>query len=1056
MMRMIALAAAAALTPAGRAEIVDDGEGQGGGTKWAVVIGLNYAKNERPKKLGEIGQLDNAENDAEKFAGLLKKYFGYEEGHVILVRGAAATRDRLAELFSNKELYNKARIGPRDSVLVFYSGHGHVETSGGRWVPFLLPHDIDMTGGPDGKKPVTASKGFNLADAVKGLAEKCPAQHKLLILDCCHSGAVFELDVDGRRAMTEWDAKNTTGALREKAFQAMAASRSSEKASDGPTGQGHSPFTKALLRALEVLGREAARPERDGRRHFTFSELADQVRRYADDGMVPPSQSPMAMRLTAARGEFHFFLADGADFPDRPLTAEQRKALMAIVPSTFGNWWADEIPWFMPALRKRIVEEAAAGRSADALIDREALKQAAALALKKARDELEAGSVTEGDPRRVRVELMGRIFAAARTGLRSEVIEDAVGDLAGLTLIDPSAATADDADERLRVKGGANPADLHYLAVLCQKKKRFKLAARLYREAAARYEGGTELKALCLMDHGVLELNHLRTDDHAEAVRLFRQARKEFYDKKKTPPAPFEMFVLCREADAYRQQGNLAACRERFREAFRLADQWDRDRHHLLTAAAVKHRAWGHMEMWNLDPAAKDFEAVREILRHPDNAARPEAVVDLLHAEHGLAMALRFQGGHRGALDQYRKLTVKIERQIGKVLNAPRLLSNRAEMLYLLHTRLVNTLGRQADCNLFAPPAGRDLRDAADDYRRAVQRCDRLPPDKAPAAERDLLYRWAVALSLGEEPLDPARAADLYRRASQIPLAAGQEESRTRVMRLFARELIAASEPELLADEGDGVRRESLCDALADRRGRLGGFNRDELERSMMALAWMIRRDECAGANKYRALGRVERLLGLCRTAWLSRSRREDGNTDPNLLRFLRPYYDAAFLKKKELGCPAKELVEVAWEATRGRPYHKLASGHSVLAVYFAGGQCHLVLDRAGAAGVCYPARGEHWRDAWSQKEVRGAGAGTAPSPLPLPDKLRVALRELNCEKLWCRWRDPCLDIGFGTPRVTRFRPPRGPMAGLMLPARAFNGTYDVDAEDAFAAAPRE
>ena len=43
------------------------------------------------------------------------------------------------------------------------------------------------------------------------------------------------------------------------------------------------------------------------------------------------------------RGEFHFIVSPSAEFPV-DLSDEDLKLLVAMVPSTFGNWWADEIP----------------------------------------------------------------------------------------------------------------------------------------------------------------------------------------------------------------------------------------------------------------------------------------------------------------------------------------------------------------------------------------------------------------------------------------------------------------------------------------------------------------------------------------------------------------------------------------------------------------------------------------------------------------------------------------------------------------------------------------
>ena len=54
--------------------------------------------------------------------------------------------------------------------------------------------------------------------------------------------------------------------------------------------------------------------------------------------------------------------------------------LHAMVPSTFGNWWADELPWFMPSLRYKILEQVPTTRTVFDEINRERLEQAASVA----------------------------------------------------------------------------------------------------------------------------------------------------------------------------------------------------------------------------------------------------------------------------------------------------------------------------------------------------------------------------------------------------------------------------------------------------------------------------------------------------------------------------------------------------------------------------------------------------------------------------------------------------------------------------------------------------
>src|SRR5207253_570426 len=158
------------------------------------------------------------------------------------------------------------------------------------------------------------------------------------------------------------------------------ASRESELASDGP--EQHSPFTQALLRSLQALPRKLPRD----RLRFTANMLFHEMALHLDDEL-PLEQTPQCRWLDGLQqGEFHFFPDPKAEHADPADAARTRQLLMATVPSTFGNWWADEVPWFMPSLRLRILEAHAQTKSLLSDIDTERLREAAHAVLKSLRE----------------------------------------------------------------------------------------------------------------------------------------------------------------------------------------------------------------------------------------------------------------------------------------------------------------------------------------------------------------------------------------------------------------------------------------------------------------------------------------------------------------------------------------------------------------------------------------------------------------------------------------------------------------------------------------------
>src|SRR5262249_18362601 len=141
--------------------------------------------------------------------------------------------------------------------------------------------------------------------------------------------------------------------LAEPAFQAITAGLASQPVDDG---QEHSPFTQALLRALKSVPIRVPRDQY----HFTTNQLFQSVQFYLDG---KKNQLPMCRWLDGNQGEFHFFPDPKAVFSEDVDPRKERDMLLAMVPSTFGNWWVDEIPWFMPSLRSLILQYKPESRS---------------------------------------------------------------------------------------------------------------------------------------------------------------------------------------------------------------------------------------------------------------------------------------------------------------------------------------------------------------------------------------------------------------------------------------------------------------------------------------------------------------------------------------------------------------------------------------------------------------------------------------------------------------------------------------------------------------------
>ena len=251
------------------------------------------------------------------------------------------------------------------------------------------------------------------------------------------------------------------------------------------------------------------------------------------------------------------------------------------------------------------------------------------------------------------------------------------------------------------------------------------------------------LLALCRAHYGLYLLN--QTNRFDPAAQMMAAARKEFGAET---PVPFQIFTLCREADALRYAKKWRLSDDRFGKALRLTTiaKVGPGEAHPLTAAAWKHFAWSCREECRIKDARAAFERSARILSRVEKKVYDDTVIDRLHIKHGLAMVERFQGRNTRALEAYRRLTHEIAEEISNRDDNAQERANYAEIRFLLYDRLINSLERQADCSLFGDLP--DYAEAADDYRRAIRESTNLPEDWWASTQVDLLYRRSIALSL--------------------------------------------------------------------------------------------------------------------------------------------------------------------------------------------------------------------------------------------------------------------------------------------------------------------
>ena len=313
---------------------------------WALLIGANYASRQDevkkdPRDSKVLQQLDNAVSDAKAFADVLKQYYhGYDETTVTLLTDDSSDESTIPTADNiRKQIDRLCKVAEEgDSVLIFFAGHGFkdAETS------CILPCDASIKSG----RPLAGSV-IKIPDDLVNMIGEIKCQHTLLIMDCCYSGEIFN---SRQKLLFQEGQLNSSGdaALqREKGFQAIASCRSNQLASDGRLK--NSPFTTALLDGLRHL---PARSDAD--RRVWANRLAAYI---SMQPQFTESQRPECRNLIGTNGVFCFYPREQAEFEAFKLPPDLTGQLKAMFVSRQGNWWFDEMPWFIPSIRSEIIQE---------------------------------------------------------------------------------------------------------------------------------------------------------------------------------------------------------------------------------------------------------------------------------------------------------------------------------------------------------------------------------------------------------------------------------------------------------------------------------------------------------------------------------------------------------------------------------------------------------------------------------------------------------------------------------------------------------------------------
>ncbi|MFV1993424.1 MAG: caspase domain-containing protein [Acidiferrobacterales bacterium] len=242
------------------------------GTYRALIIGNNKYKD--PKN--RWPSLKTAVNDATAVAKILRDNYGFADVKLL----ENATRRQVLQAIN----VLSSNVGPNDSVLLYYAGHGYLdsETERGYWVP------TDAVGSDNS----TFLRNSTIRDELNVIASR--ARHTLLISDSCFSGSLLS---KSSRSVSPGvgDDKYYKKVASKKSVQIISAG-GLEFVDDDYRSSGHSPFTYFLLNELKY----------NDRTYLTAAELSRSVETAVSNNVDQKPQSGVLQGAGDELGEFIF------------------------------------------------------------------------------------------------------------------------------------------------------------------------------------------------------------------------------------------------------------------------------------------------------------------------------------------------------------------------------------------------------------------------------------------------------------------------------------------------------------------------------------------------------------------------------------------------------------------------------------------------------------------------------------------------------------------------------------------------------------------------------
>ncbi len=244
--------------------------GKAASTTYAVVVGVSDYQNE------DIPDLRFADKDAEAFLAYLQSKAGgnLSDDQLMVLINEGATTARLAAAMD--WLIESVQEG--DEAIIYFSGHGDVETKTTMQHGFLLTHDSPATTYIAGAYPL-----FYLQSVITTLSTEKKVK-VLMFMDACHAGKLAGSAIGGAEATSSVLSKQFANEVKIMSCQPNEFSLEGEQ-----WGGGRGVFSYHLIDGLIGLA------DRDGDFQVKLLELERYLEDKVTAEVAPNSQIPMSV-----------------------------------------------------------------------------------------------------------------------------------------------------------------------------------------------------------------------------------------------------------------------------------------------------------------------------------------------------------------------------------------------------------------------------------------------------------------------------------------------------------------------------------------------------------------------------------------------------------------------------------------------------------------------------------------------------------------------------------------------------------------------------------------